>query len=44
LPGGPFSKLVSLMLIIALVIAALWFFVFPWTALNLPIDRAGLTG
>jgi len=44
LPGGPFSKLVSLILIIALVVAMLWFFVFPWTVVNLPIDRVGVAG
>jgi hypothetical protein len=28
----------SLILIIALAVAALWFFVFPWAAQQLPID------
>ncbi len=44
LPGGPASKLVSLVLIIALVVAVLWFLVFPWATLHLPIDRVGVTG
>jgi hypothetical protein len=38
LPGGRSSKLLSLILIIALAVAALWFLVFPWAALHLPID------
>jgi hypothetical protein len=44
LPGGPGSKVFSLMLIVALVVALLWYFVFPWAALHLPIDRVGVTG
>ncbi len=42
LPGGRGSKLVSVILIAALAVTALWFLVFPWVALHLPIDRVGV--
>jgi hypothetical protein len=42
LPGGGISKLISFVLIIALAIAVLWYLVFPWAALHVPIDRSGL--
>jgi hypothetical protein len=44
LPGGNASKFASLAVIVALVVAALWFLVFPWAVLHLPIDRVGVTG
>jgi hypothetical protein len=44
LPGGFVSKLVGLVLIVALAVAVLWFLVFPWASLHLPIDRVGVTG
>ncbi len=44
LPGGWGSKVVSLILIFALVAVVLWLFVFPWAALHLPIDQAGVVG
>ncbi len=44
LPGGTASKLVSLILLLAAVAAVLWFLVFPWAVLHLPIDRVGVTG
>jgi hypothetical protein len=31
-------------LIILAVAAALWFYVFPWASLHLPIDSSGFTG
>jgi hypothetical protein len=31
-------------LIILVVTAALWFHVFPWASLHLPIDSSGFTG
>jgi len=37
-PGGVMA------LIILAVAAALWFYVFPWAALHLPIDSSGFTG
>jgi hypothetical protein len=32
-----------LALIIVAVMAALWFYVFPWAALHLPIDTSGFS-
>jgi len=31
-------------LIIVAVMAALWFYVFPWASLHLPIDTSGFSG
>ncbi len=42
LPGGWVRKAMSLILIVMLAIAALWFLAFPWAALHLPIDRVGV--
>lgn len=42
LPGETGSKLLSLVLITALVIGALWFLVFPWLTLHAPIDVTGV--
>jgi hypothetical protein len=44
LPGGVGSKAASLTLIVIAVLALLWFVVFPWATLHLPIDQAGLGG
>jgi len=44
LPGGTGGKFVTLILIVALVTSLLWFLVFPWAALHLPIDRVGVAG
>ena len=33
-----------LTLLIGAVLAALWFYVFPWAALHLPIDASGFSG
>jgi len=44
LPGRFGSKFVTLVLVVALVVAVLWYLVFPWAALHLPIDRVGVTG
>jgi hypothetical protein len=42
LPGRTPARAGVLALIIVAVTAALWFFVFPWAALHLPIDSSGL--
>jgi hypothetical protein len=44
LPGGFGGKLVTLILLVALAVAVLWFLVFPWAVLHVPIDRVGVTG
>jgi hypothetical protein len=44
LPGGLGSKAASLTLIAVALLALLWFVVFPWATLHVPIDQAGLGG
>ena len=44
LPGRTPARVVVLALIILAVTAALWFYVFPWAALHLPIDSSGFNG
>jgi hypothetical protein len=44
LPGETGSKLISVILIAALVVAVLWFLLFPWAALHVPVDRIGVAG
>jgi predicted small integral membrane protein len=42
LPGQVAAKAASIALIAAAVLALLWFFVFPWAAVTLPVDSSGL--
>jgi len=44
LPGGTPARAGVMALIILAVAAALWFFVFPWASLHLPIDTSGFGG
>jgi hypothetical protein len=44
LPGRTPARAGVLALIIVAVMAALWFYVFPWAALHLPIDTSGFSG
>ena len=44
LPGRSPARAGLLTLIILAVAAALWFYVFPWASLHLPIDSSGFTG
>ena len=44
LPGRTPARAGVLTLIILAVAAALWFYVFPWASLHLPIDSSGFTG
>jgi len=44
LPGRTPARAGMLALLILAVAAALWFFVFPWASLHLPIDTSGLGG
>ncbi len=44
LPGGFPARAGMLAVIIAAVAAVLWFYVFPWAALHLPIDASGFSG
>jgi hypothetical protein len=42
LPGGTGSKAASFTLITIAVLILLWFVVFPWADLHLPIDQVGV--
>ena len=42
LPGGRVSRTVELTLLLAAVATLLWLLLFPWAALYLPIDQAGI--
>jgi sortase (surface protein transpeptidase) len=44
LPGRTPVRAGMLALIILAVAAALWFYVFPWASLHLPIDTSGFSG
>jgi hypothetical protein len=44
LPGRTLARAGAMALIILVVAAALWFYVFPWASLHLPIDSSGFTG
>ncbi|MBO0836550.1 MAG: hypothetical protein J2P28_13730 [Actinobacteria bacterium] len=42
LPGGAAARLVQLVMIAIVVSVVLWYLVYPWVALHLPIDLTGL--
>lgn len=42
LPGGPVARLVQLVVLVVVVAALLWFLVYPWASLHLPVDPSGL--
>jgi hypothetical protein len=42
LPGGTGGKLVSAAVLAAALIALLWFLVFPWASLHLPLDQSSV--
>jgi len=44
LPGPALARAGALALIILAAAAALWFFVFPWASVHLPIDTSGFSG
>ncbi|HEY2262581.1 MAG TPA: hypothetical protein VGI96_08150 [Streptosporangiaceae bacterium] len=44
LPGRIPARAGMLAVIIVAVAAVLWFYVFPWAALHLPIDASGFGG
>ncbi len=44
LPGPAPARAGALALIALAVTAALWFFVFPWASVHLPIDTSGFSG
>jgi hypothetical protein len=42
LPGQTAARAAAMALIAAAVLALLWFYVFPWAAVTLPVDTSGL--
>lgn len=44
LPGGIAPRAAAMTLLILAVVAALWFYVFPWASLHLPVDATGFGG
>jgi hypothetical protein len=44
LPGRTPVRAGAMALIILVVAAALWFYVFPWASLHRPIDSSAFTG
>lgn len=44
LPGRAPARAGAMALIILAAAAGLWFYVFPWASLHLPIDSPGFTG
>jgi hypothetical protein len=44
LPGSTAARAGTMTVIVLAVAAALWFFVFPWASIHLPIDATGFGG
>lgn len=44
LPGRIPARTGMLTLILLAAVAALWFYVFPWASIHLPIDTSGFGG
>jgi hypothetical protein len=44
LPGGTSGKAVSMAVLVLGALALLWLLVFPWAAVHVPIDQAGVGG
>jgi len=44
LPGSTTARAGAMTAIMLAVAAALWFFVFPWASVHLPIDASGFGG
>ena len=44
LPGGTAVRAGMMTVIVLALAAALWFYVFPWASLHLPIDASGFGG
>ena len=44
LPGGTAARAGTMTAFALAVTAALWFFVFPWASIHLPIDASGFGG
>jgi hypothetical protein len=44
LPGGTAARAGTMTVIILALAAALWFYVFPWVSIHLPVDASGFGG
>lgn len=44
MPGNTAVRAAMMTLIIAAAAAALWYFVFPWASIHLPVDSSGFSG
>jgi hypothetical protein len=44
LPGGTAARAGAMAVMMLAAAAALWFYVFPWASLHLPIDVSGFGG
>jgi hypothetical protein len=44
LPGGTAARAGTMTVIILALAAALWFYVFPWASIHLPVDASGFGG
>jgi hypothetical protein len=44
LPGGTAARAGTMTVIILALAAALWFGVFPWASIHLPVDTSGIGG
>jgi hypothetical protein len=42
LPGGTGARVLQMMVLAAAVGLLLWFVVYPWASLHLPLDQSGL--
>jgi hypothetical protein len=42
LPGGTGARLVQVLVVAIIVGVLLWYVVYPWASLHLPLDRSGL--
>ncbi len=44
LPGSARARAGMMILIVLAAAAALWFLVFPWASIHLPVDMSGFSG
>lgn len=44
LPGGTAARAATMAVIVLAAVAALWFLVFPWASIHLPVDTTGFGG
>jgi hypothetical protein len=42
LPGGTGARLAQMTILILAVALLLWFVIYPWAAIHLPVDQSGL--